>query len=398
MLRSSSVRFVTGNMKYYFWIVSLSLLFICTYYAHNAKAEIELSTTLNTTLNTTEQTTLNPFVEPTLNLTLHLKEKKTRKPKVKTSSKKKGKPTGNTTSTTMRPGMKDTQGLDTTLKPDQQVNAAQGTKGRPSQTNSTLNPKTKLNSLGLPLLTPELVRLIPTHQNTSEYVIVGRDVESEEIPFLVALEFTGAKASWFCAGTLLKHRWILTVASCTTDALRVKISYGASQRDNPDKQVYVGKRSMHQHPKYKKNYIHDIALIHAPYVRFTKRIGPLTVSHITPYPNTWIYTGGWGQHEDTKNFKVQFHQIRIQIMEKKYCMQWGYGKSFHANLLCARIPRLDTSCGIDSGSPLVVQSNYGLIGIAAYGSSANCRNNTLLGYTKLHAYNEWMNSVMSRYK
>lgn len=372
--------------------------------------------TLNTTLDTT-LVIIETHTEPTLNSTLKPtslkpKGKTTQKPKITTTPKvlrkttlkpkTKGKPAKNTTLSPKH--IQSTTQTTTEIQPFLYLGPEQNTtvkSKKPIKGMTTIKPRTPTLKPTLPpapLLTPTLMRLIPTQQNITEYLVVGRDIESEEVPYFVALDFTAKTSSWFCAGTILQHRWILTVASCTTGALRVRISYGASLRSNPEKQVYVGQRSMFKHPKYKKGLIHDIALIQTPYVKFTKRVGPLALSHSITYVKNWIFTGGWGQHNDTRSYKDQLHQIRIQVMERKYCMMRGYGRKFHVGMLCTQLPVLDTSCGIDSGSPLVVQSNCGLIGIASYGSSANCRRNTLLGYTNVQLYYEWMTSIMSKKK
>lgn len=264
--------------------------------------------------------------------------------------------------------------------------------------NTTLRPRQKPSMMPVPIrvMTPMLMRFIPTVNNDSAFLNMGRDVESQEVPYIVALEFTGNISHWFCAGTLLDHRWIVTVASCTLHALRVKISYGAALRSSHVREVYVGKRSIHTHPKYDRDYANDIALIQTPFVKFSKNIGPVPIGHGLTFALKWIYTSGWGQHRDTAKQMNQLHLIRIQFMKQSYCINQGYGKRFRSSMLCARLPHVDTSCGLDSGSPLVMQSKCGLIGIASFGSSENCRNNTLLSYTRLNAYREWMDSVMHK--
>lgn len=362
-------------MQYYRSAVALSLLFTCVCCAKNTKVtKPTLKTSLKTTLKLSLNTTLKTTVEPTLNTTM----KTSLKPTLNATRKTTLTPTFKTTmKTTLKTTMKTT--LDTTL-------------------NTTLRPWPRPSKMPVAVRTmsPMLMRFIPTVNNDTAFIKMGRDVESQEVPYIVALEFTGNSSNWFCAGTLLDHRWIVTVASCTHHAVRVKISYGAAQRSSHVRVVYVGRRSMFPHPKYDRDYANDIALIQMPFVKFSKHIGPVAIGHGLTFTLRWIYTSGWGQHRDTMKHMNQLHLMRIQFMKQSYCVKQGYGKRFRSSMLCARLPHVDTSCGLDSGSPLVMQSKCGLIGIASFGSTENCRNNTVLSYTRLNAYREWMASVMHK--
>ncbi|XP_034475916.1 serine protease 1-like [Drosophila innubila] len=245
-------------------------------------------------------------------------------------------------------------------------------------------------------LKPKLLRIIPLLTEEDNHFDSGYVAGPTEISYIVALEFSNQRSSWFCAGSIIAHRWILTVASCTNPASRVKINFGASDRQQSSYHVLVSSKSFFAHPDFNRFYQHDIALIHMPYIVYSKNVKFVALpSSRSLFTGEWALSAGWGQHKGTQKQMSKLHVVQIQVLANSNCSKLGYGKRFRSGMLCALLPNMETSCRLDSGSPIVLQASDTLIGIASFGNQIGCKSHTPLGYTRLTAYMDWMATVMS---
>ncbi|KAM8707920.1 hypothetical protein ACLKA7_014964 [Drosophila subpalustris] len=247
-------------------------------------------------------------------------------------------------------------------------------------------------------LKPKLLRNIPLLTEEDEHFDSGYVASPTEIPYIVALEFSGRGrgSSWFCAGSIIAHRWILTVASCTNPAIRVRISFGAADRQESSDHVLVSSQSFFTHPEFNRLYHNDIALIHLPYITYSKNCKHVVLPRSRSlFSGAWAISAGWGQHKGTQRLMNKLHVVQIQVLANSNCSSLGYGKRFRSGMLCALLPNMETSCRLDSGSPIVLQASDTLVGIASFGNQIGCKSNTPLGYTRITAYRDWMATVMS---
>jgi len=243
---------------------------------------------------------------------------------------------------------------------------------------------------------PKLLRIIPLLTEEDVGFDSGYIAGPTEIPYIVALEFSNRKSKWFCAGSIIEHRWIVTVASCTNPASQVKISFGAADRQHASYHVRVSSKSFFAHPNFNKLYRHDIALIHMPYVVYSKKVKFVALPRSRSlFTSAWSLSSGWGQHKGTQKLMNKLHVVQIQVVASSNCSKLGYGKRFRPGMLCAQLPNMETSCRLDSGSPMVLQASDTLIGIASFGNQIGCKSNIPLVYTRITAYKDWMATVMS---
>lgn len=246
------------------------------------------------------------------------------------------------------------------------------------------------------VLEPKLVRTIPSMPEATVQYDSGYKARPNEVSYIVALDFVGKHSIWFCAGSIIANRWIVTVASCTNAAKLVKISYSAANRQEPHFQMRVSSKCFYPHPDFDKYYRNDIALIKTPYVEYMDGVLSVPLPHSSSmFKNAWAFTAGWGQHRGSNETKNFLHVLQIQVLRNTDCIELGYGKRFRSKMLCGQLPNRETSCHLDSGSPMELQINATLIAIASFGNQYGCKSNTPLGYTRITSYMAWMNSIMN---
>ncbi|ALC44266.1 maker717 [Drosophila busckii] len=239
----------------------------------------------------------------------------------------------------------------------------------------------------------QLLRNIPLPKAQQFDFFGGYKPAANEINYVVALNFRSGSSSWFCAGTLIAHRWLLTVASCTSGAAQVKISLGASNRRRMQSVLRVSSKCFFAHAAYNGYYENDIALIQIPYVEYTPRVQAAILPQASgDYSQVRALTAGWGEHKGSSLHNLELRVVQLRTLHNAHCK--GYGKHFTPDMICAQLPNKEHSCHLDSGSPLVLRRQPLLIGIASFGTQLGCKSNAPLGYTRITAYVSWINNTM----
>ncbi|XP_041447764.1 serine protease 1-like [Drosophila obscura] len=246
------------------------------------------------------------------------------------------------------------------------------------------------------MLKPVPIRFIPLLDIKEKEFEAGFEVIDTDLPFVVALDFRGRKGSWFCAGAILGHCWIVTVASCTKHAAHVAISYGAYQRDKSLFTRHVTGKAIHNNPM-NKEFKHDLSLIRTSYVNFTDRVRAISLPSQKirlPYIDEWTYSAGWGRHHVALMSTNQLRLIQVEAKSNHYCRKTGFGQIIMDSMMCTSLAEADNSCLLDSGSPLVLRDLQVIVGVASFASQLDCRQNRLLVYTRLTEYIPWIRSLI----
>ncbi|KAH8371624.1 hypothetical protein KR093_008288 [Drosophila rubida] len=246
-------------------------------------------------------------------------------------------------------------------------------------------------------LRSRIVRLMSQEHETFTRFDSGYEGKSERQPYVVALDFSrSGTTNWFCAGAIIDRHWIVTMATCTNPATAVRVMYGAGNRNESGPSVYVAKLSFFAHKDFNRLYQNDIALINVPYIRYTNTVQPvaLPTSEVPPEDH-WMHTMGWGQHKGNTRLMHQLHVMPIQLMHNEHCMKSGYIRRYVPQMLCLQLPNAETSCRIDSGSPLVTSNPPVLLGMASFGDHYGCQSKAPLIYTRIGSYIGWILKVMA---
>ncbi|SPP76336.1 blast:Serine proteases 1/2 [Drosophila guanche] len=245
-------------------------------------------------------------------------------------------------------------------------------------------------------LKPVPIRFVPLLDIKEKEYEAGFEVTETDLPFVVALDFRGRKGNWFCAGAILGHCWVVTVASCTKHASHVAINYGAFQRDKPLFTLHVTSKAIHNSPK-NKEFKHDLALIRTNYVKFSDRIRSVSLPSQKirlPYIDEWTYSAGWGRHHVALMNTNQLRLLQVEAKSNHFCGKSGFGQIMMDSMMCTALAEGDNSCLLDSGSPLVLRDLQVIVGVASFASQLDCRQNRLLVYTRLTEYIQWIRSLI----
>ncbi|XP_024873562.1 trypsin 3A1-like isoform X1 [Temnothorax curvispinosus] len=235
--------------------------------------------------------------------------------------------------------------------------------------------------------------------------IVGGNVTSVyDYPWLVSMS---KKGTFYCAGSIISRKHILTAAHCLQgfDIRTIKLVLMDSDRSSVGSNAIVRRiKSAVIHENFHSyTFNNDIAIIEMD--------EPVSVNGIVrtaclPEDNVIDYTGaiatvvGWGRTGETKPVSDELRKVNLPILSQEECDQAGYAKNrITENMFCAgyiihpegAVEGRDACFG-DSGGPLHVKGIYGqleVVGIVSWGRGCG-RPNFPGIFTKLTNYIGWL--------
>ncbi|XP_017010563.2 serine protease 1-like [Drosophila takahashii] len=238
-----------------------------------------------------------------------------------------------------------------------------------------------------------LVAGSPAHLNRTETpesrIVNGYPAYEGKAPYIVGL-YLGSDGGGdaFGAGSIIANDWILTAAHClTTDY--VEIHYGSNWSWNGAYRQHVRSDNFIRHPDWPNRGGADIGLIRTPHVDFSSLINKVALPSMNEqndrFQNTWVVACGWGGM-DNGNFAEWLQCADVQVISNSECEQ--YFGSVASNDMCVRNTDGKSSCGGDSGGPMVTHDNPRLVGVITFGS-ADCHSGPS-GGTRVSDYLGWI--------
>eukprot|EP00094_Tigriopus_californicus_P010048 TCALIF_09691-PA protein Name:"Similar to Trypsin II-P29 (Gallus gallus)" AED:0.12 eAED:0.12 QI:0/0.75/0.6/0.8/0.5/0.6/5/0/383 len=236
----------------------------------------------------------------------------------------------------------------------------------------------------------------------------GLDAVRFEFPWMAALgKFkTGGSPFWFCGGTLINSRWVLTAAHCfivNVEIVRLG-QLDLEDTQSPDIQDFKVERAI-LHPSYNSSLLnHDLALIKLDQaVKFTRAIQPLCLSMEEGVDKaSALISTGWGHTSHggrPSNILQKTHRLtRILPKECQAIFEEVAGRGIPLNgyedLICAKDRQtFSDPCQGDSGGPLMSyhsqSHSFSLVGLVAAGIGCGSRHFPGL-YTKVYYYHDWI--------
>ncbi|XP_046144258.1 transmembrane protease serine 9-like [Osmia bicornis bicornis] len=229
--------------------------------------------------------------------------------------------------------------------------------------------------------------------------IVGGNVTNiSEYPWIVSFSKQG---TFYCAGSLITRRHVLTAAHCLEgfETRSIKIILADTDRPNVEKNAIIRRiKSVAIHEDFHTyTFNNDIAIVELD--------RPVDLSGIVrtaclPEDKAIDYTGatatviGWGRTGENQPVSDELRKVNLPILSQEECDQAGYQKQrITENMFCAGYLEGERdACFGDSGGPLHVKGTFGhleVIGIISWGRG--CARPNFPGiYTKLTNYLGWL--------
>ncbi|XP_046448012.1 brachyurin-like [Daphnia pulex] len=222
---------------------------------------------------------------------------------------------------------------------------------------------------------------------------------------------TNAGNIYYCGGSLIADRWILTSARCVLipgQTLRyltiylgahdITASYEANRRVYNGYEAYV-------HPEWNPStQAGDIALIKLyNIVTYTQYIRPVCLATYNEpsYVNSKVTVAGWGTTSDgSYTLSPVLREVTVPVISNTQCSNYYGSAVITSKVMCTTGMLSRGPCNGDNGGPLIFRESNGRwkqIGIVSFVSSQGCQSGYPYGYTRLSSYSTWVQNVISSY-
>jgi secreted trypsin-like serine protease len=227
-------------------------------------------------------------------------------------------------------------------------------------------------------------------------IVGGEKTDIRQHPWQVALRF---KSTFFCGGSIIAQKWILTAAHC----FKYSASGGdwrakAGATNHATMGVWSEVERVIVHERYNPTtYENDIALIKLKSPP-AGRVIPLAAASMTVPISQPLEVTGWGATEEGGEGSNELLKANVPHADTAACNEpAAYNGRVRPSMMCAgyREGGID-SCQGDSGGPLVWRTSDGpvLVGVVSFGEG--CARKLKYGiYTQVSAYRDWIDRAIA---
>lgn len=243
-------------------------------------------------------------------------------------------------------------------------------------------------------------RLAPAASATPE-IIGGDPAQAGAFPGVVALlyaPYADNHAAFFCGGTLVSDRHVLTAAHCADflGLAEIEVLVGSQSLASGGTRMTVARIDVH--PQWNPDLLSsDVAVL----TLATPVVGVKPVLFVagskgeTRFGSVGaaVTLAGWGL-DSQGNIPVDLHQAALAVQSQSTC-------AVDSTVMCAGSPtRTQSACSGDSGGPLfsnqMVRGRWVQVGVASYGWAPCSTSNPPDGYARLGVVGGWVKEVIQQ--
>ncbi|KAH8297505.1 hypothetical protein KR054_000446 [Drosophila jambulina] len=252
--------------------------------------------------------------------------------------------------------------------------------------------------------TPLLEKMLPEGAMAMDRIFGGDVGNPHCFPYQVGMLLQRPKGLYWCGGSLISDKYVVTAAHCVDMAKRALVFLGANEIKNAKEKgqvrLMVPSSNFHIYPTWNpKRLKDDIALVRLPHpVSFNERIHPIQLPkrhyEYRSFKNKLAIASGWGRYATGVHaISNVLRYVQLQIIDGRTCKS-NFPLSYRGTNICTSGRNARSTCNGDSGGPLVLQRKYSkkrvLVGITSFGSIYGCDRGYPAAFTKVASYLDWI--------